>query len=168
MMGGLHPRGSLFERPVNIESAKAHHANFRQVWCTCGGGGGLSATHSVAARISTGGPVGSTHSSRPLRRKLGPACSPRRAPPAPPTPRAANFPQVLREHGVRVLTVREILAHGVDEHMGARVQLESMAMAMLKYQVGGHQREREGAAGAGGGGVRPRRRRRSPARLGPL
>ena len=31
MMGGLHPRGSLYERPVNIESAKAHHANFRQV-----------------------------------------------------------------------------------------------------------------------------------------
>jgi hypothetical protein len=30
MMGGLHPRGSLFERPVNIESAKAHHTNFRQ------------------------------------------------------------------------------------------------------------------------------------------
>jgi arginine deiminase len=30
MMGGLHPRGSLFERPVNIEMAKAHHANFRQ------------------------------------------------------------------------------------------------------------------------------------------
>lgn len=30
MMGGLHPRGSLFERPVNIESARAHHANFRQ------------------------------------------------------------------------------------------------------------------------------------------
>jgi hypothetical protein len=31
MMGGLHPRGSLYERPVNIEMAKAHHANFRQV-----------------------------------------------------------------------------------------------------------------------------------------
>jgi hypothetical protein len=41
MMGGLHPRGSLFERPVNIEMAKAHHANFRQVYfCleSCAGG----------------------------------------------------------------------------------------------------------------------------------
>lgn len=72
MMGGLHPRGSLYERPVNIESAKAHHANFRQV---------------------------------------------------------------LREHGVRVLTVREILAHGVDQHMGARVQLEGLAMAALGYRL---------------------------------
>jgi hypothetical protein len=43
---------------------------------------------------------------------------------------------VLRDHGVRVLTVREILAHGVDEHMGARVQLENLAMATLTYQVG--------------------------------
>lgn len=31
MMGGLHPRASLYERPVNIESAKATHALFRQV-----------------------------------------------------------------------------------------------------------------------------------------
>ncbi|GBF90210.1 arginine deiminase [Raphidocelis subcapitata] len=76
MMGGLHPRGSLFERPVNIESAKAHHAHFRQV---------------------------------------------------------------LREHGVRVLTVREILAHGVDEHMGARLALERLAAATLTYTMaGGH------------------------------
>jgi arginine deiminase len=72
MMGGLHPRGSLYERPVNIDLARAHHANFRQV---------------------------------------------------------------LREHGVRVLTVREILSHGVDQHVGARVQLEGLAMSALKYQV---------------------------------
>ena len=29
MMGGLHPRGSLYERPVNIDVAKAQHAEFR-------------------------------------------------------------------------------------------------------------------------------------------
>lgn len=33
-------------------------------------------------------------------------------------------PQVLREHGVRVLTVREILAYNVDTNMSARVDLE--------------------------------------------
>jgi hypothetical protein len=33
MMGGLHPRGSLYERPVNVDVAKAQHAEFRnQVW----------------------------------------------------------------------------------------------------------------------------------------
>lgn len=31
MMGGLHPRGSLYERPVNIDSARAHHSEFRRV-----------------------------------------------------------------------------------------------------------------------------------------
>lgn len=36
MMGGLHPRGSLFERPVNIEVAKTQHAQFREVVrCQC-------------------------------------------------------------------------------------------------------------------------------------
>lgn len=29
MMGGLHPRGSLYERPINIDSAKSQHAEFR-------------------------------------------------------------------------------------------------------------------------------------------
>jgi arginine deiminase len=72
MMGGLHPRGSLYERPVNIDTAKTQHANFRQV---------------------------------------------------------------LRDHGVRVLTVREILAFGVDEHMGARCDLEDVAMDSLTYQM---------------------------------
>ncbi len=50
MMGGLHPRGSLYERPVNIDTARAQHAEFRAL---------------------------------------------------------------IREHGVRVLTVREILAYNV-------------------------------------------------------
>ncbi|PNW79619.1 hypothetical protein CHLRE_08g360350v5 [Chlamydomonas reinhardtii] len=58
MMGGLHPRGSLYERPVNIDVAKQQHAEFRNV---------------------------------------------------------------LRAHGVKVLTVREILAHNVDTNMSARV-----------------------------------------------
>lgn len=31
MMGGLHPRASLYERPVNLDAAKSAHANFRQV-----------------------------------------------------------------------------------------------------------------------------------------
>ena len=74
MMGGLHPRASLYERPVNIESAKATHAAFRQV---------------------------------------------------------------LREHGVRVLTVREILAYGVDEHIGARVDLEARGAAAAAAARGG-------------------------------
>ncbi|KIY99877.1 Amidinotransferase family protein [Monoraphidium neglectum] len=88
MMGGLHPRGSLFERPVNIESAKAHHANFRQA------------------------SAGDNY-----------------------VPRHRPWPLVLREHGVRVLTVREILAHGVEEHMGARVALENLAMSTLQYKA---------------------------------
>lgn len=39
MMGGLHPRGSLFERPVNIVQAKAQHAAFRDA--VRGDGGAL-------------------------------------------------------------------------------------------------------------------------------
>ncbi|GFR49721.1 hypothetical protein Agub_g11877 [Astrephomene gubernaculifera] len=70
MMGGLHPRGSLYERPVNIDTAKQQHAEFRKV---------------------------------------------------------------LREHGVRVLTVREILAHHVDTNMSARVDLEELAFQALTY-----------------------------------
>ncbi|GIL80090.1 hypothetical protein Vretimale_12910 [Volvox reticuliferus] len=70
MMGGLHPRGSLYERPINIDTAKQQHAEFRKV---------------------------------------------------------------LREHGVRVLTVREILAHNVDTNMSARVDLEELAFEALKY-----------------------------------
>ena len=31
MMGGLHPRASLYERPVNLDAAKAAHAHFRRV-----------------------------------------------------------------------------------------------------------------------------------------
>lgn len=30
-MGGLHPRASLFEKPVNLDAAKQAHAEFRRV-----------------------------------------------------------------------------------------------------------------------------------------
>lgn len=43
--------------------------------------------------------------------------------------------QVLRAHGVRVLTVREILAFGVEERMGARVELEDLAANTLTYKL---------------------------------
>eukprot|EP00879_Flechtneria_rotunda_P005256 GHRR01005541.1.p1 GENE.GHRR01005541.1~~GHRR01005541.1.p1 ORF type:complete len:392 (+),score=108.32 GHRR01005541.1:604-1779(+) len=65
-------RGSLYERPVNIDTAQAQHAAFRET---------------------------------------------------------------LRAHGVRVLTVREILAFGVEERMGARVELEDLAAETLTYKL---------------------------------
>ncbi len=43
--------------------------------------------------------------------------------------------KVLREHGVRVLTVREILAYNVDTNMSARVDLEELASEALKYEM---------------------------------
>jgi arginine deiminase len=105
MMGGLHPRGSLYERPVNIESARLQHAHFRQV---------------------------------------------------------------LREHGVRVLTVREILAFGADSHMGARADLEDLAMTALTYVLGqgtGDTVEDTGAAAAeaGAGGEKDGNNNAAPA-----
>lgn len=63
-------------------------------------------------------------------------CSPNLLPhAAPPTTLLAPPLQVLREHGVKVLTVREILAHGVEQHMGARVALERLALEALTYKV---------------------------------
>ena len=72
-MGGLHPRASLYEKPVNLDSAKKAHAEFRRV---------------------------------------------------------------MREKGVRVLTVREILAYGTEDHIGARVALEDFAMEVGPGQGG--------------------------------
>jgi hypothetical protein len=72
MMGGLHPRGSLFERPVNVDTARAHHSEFRNV---------------------------------------------------------------LRAHGVKVLTVREILSYNVLTNMSARVDLEDLAFSALTYDI---------------------------------
>ncbi|KAK2079528.1 hypothetical protein QBZ16_001922 [Prototheca wickerhamii] len=71
-MGGLHPRASLYEKPVNLDAAKAAHAEFRKV---------------------------------------------------------------MRDKGVRVLTVREILAYGTEDHVGARVDLEEFAMQALTYEL---------------------------------
>lgn len=42
---------------------------------------------------------------------------------------------MLRAHGVRVLTVREILAFGVEERMGARVDLEDLAANTLTFRL---------------------------------
>lgn len=78
-MGGMHPRASLYEKPVNLEAAKQAHAEFRRV---------------------------------------------------------------MREKGVRVLTVREILAFGTVDHVGARVELEGFAMQALTYRLAeGHSLE---------------------------
>ena len=44
----------------------------------------------------------------------------------------------LREHGVRVLTVREILAYNVEENISARVDLEDLAFCALDYTVSMH------------------------------
>ncbi|GAB4818895.1 hypothetical protein N2152v2_005941 [Parachlorella kessleri] len=71
-MGGLHPRASLYEKPVNLDSAKKAHMEFRRV---------------------------------------------------------------MRDKGVRVLTVREILAYGTEDHIGARVALEDFAMEALTYRL---------------------------------
>ncbi|GMH40790.1 hypothetical protein BSKO_08694 [Bryopsis sp. KO-2023] len=73
MMGGLHPRASLYERPVNLDDSRAQHAKFREV---------------------------------------------------------------LREQGVRVLTVREVLLYAVERHVGARVALEDLGMKALTYKLG--------------------------------
>lgn len=71
-LGGLHPRASLYEKPVNLEAAKGAHAEFRRI---------------------------------------------------------------MRQNGLRVLTVREILAYGTEEHVGARAELEDFAMTALTYRL---------------------------------
>lgn len=71
-MGGLHPRASLYEKPVNLEAAQKAHAEFRRV---------------------------------------------------------------MRDKGVKVLSVREILAFGTVDHVGARVELEDFAMCALTYKL---------------------------------
>lgn len=45
------------------------------------------------------------------------------------------YRQVMRENGVKVLTVRDILSYGVEEHIGARVELENLAMQALTYDL---------------------------------
>jgi hypothetical protein len=45
------------------------------------------------------------------------------------------MPLQLRAHGVRVLTVRDILAYNVEENVSARVDLEDLAFTALEYEV---------------------------------
>lgn len=77
---GVLNRASLYERPVNLDAAKASHAEFRRV---------------------------------------------------------------MREAGLRVLTVREILSYGVADHIGARVELEELAMKALSYNFAEGYREED-------------------------
>lgn len=39
----------------------------------------------------------------------------------------------MRAAGLRVLTVRDILSFGVEDHMGARVELEELGLRSLQY-----------------------------------
>lgn len=41
----------------------------------------------------------------------------------------------MRDAGIKVLTVREIMAFGVDTHVRARMALEHLAMAALTYEL---------------------------------
>ena len=43
--------------------------------------------------------------------------------------------RVMRENGVKVLTVRDILSYAAEEHIGARVELENLAMRALNYKL---------------------------------
>ena len=72
MMGALHPAGSLYERPVNLETSKNEHAAFRQA---------------------------------------------------------------LRREGVFVLTVRQVLLHGLATNLRYRLDLEDYAMGCLRYRA---------------------------------
>ena len=41
----------------------------------------------------------------------------------------------MRAAGLKVLTIRDILSFGVDDHMGARVELEELATRALQFQL---------------------------------
>lgn len=68
-----------------------------------------------------------------------------------PTPTQPNN-QVLRAHGVKVLTVRDILAFGVEERIGARVELEDLAADTLTYKLAEGERTVGGASWGGWAG----------------
>lgn len=42
---------------------------------------------------------------------------------------------MLGANGIKVLTVREVLAYNVDERLASRLELEGMAAAALTYQL---------------------------------
>lgn len=44
-----------------------------------------------------------------------------------------EFRRTMRAAGLKVLTVRDILSFGVEDHMGARVELEELATKALQY-----------------------------------
>ena len=46
-----------------------------------------------------------------------------------------EFRRTMRAAGLRVLTVRDILSFGVEDHMGARVELEELATLALNYEM---------------------------------
>lgn len=46
----------------------------------------------------------------------------------------ATFRDTLRKRGIKVLTVREILRHGLDNNLRCRLDLEDLAMGFLTYQ----------------------------------
>ena len=63
----------------------------------------------------------------------------------------AKFREVLRKKGIKVLTVREILHYGLD-NLRCRIDLEGLAMEMLRYKDGSSVSEslRGGEAGIKG------------------
>ena len=46
-----------------------------------------------------------------------------------------EFRRTMRAAGLKVLTIRDILSFGVEDHMGARVELEELATKALQYEV---------------------------------
>lgn len=46
-----------------------------------------------------------------------------------------EFRRTMRAAGLKVLTIRDILSFGVDDHMGARVELEELATKALQYEI---------------------------------
>jgi arginine deiminase len=60
----------------------------------------------------------------------------------------AKFREVLRKKGIKVLTVREILHYGLD-NLRCRIDLEGLAMEMLRYKDGSSAKGDEGLDGNG-------------------
>ena len=97
-------QASLFEKPVNLEAAKTSHSEFR---CVVGIQLSRADLRQDGGCFTASAVVACTQSAG--------CCGGRR---------------VMREHGVKVLTVRDILSYGVEDHVGARVELEDLAMVV--------------------------------------
>lgn len=143
MMGGLHPRGSLYERPVNIDTAKLQHARFREVLREHGvkvTRGRMVGREGIRLAAPTPTALAVPLHLRGLR--LHGTGTPLPPPlPAPPKHTCSHTCSHTCPHtqlhtqlrtaaaaAAQVLTVREILAFAVEEHIGARVELEDLAM----------------------------------------